>query len=375
MRTTNCLFTTPFAVSILIGMVFFSSCSEEEENINAGLPANVEFTYLPTDLSKMLVFGPIGTIRVVPKAHGGFRLKTFSQEATIPVYAMSDGIIYNIGKDTRTAGPGFAPVDKEGFVYDDFSLNIAVSRTADMWYGHVSRLSDDILAAAPNLSAGYGSENRVKIEVKAGQVIGFIGPHPGFDIGMFDIAKELSFANPSRYSEQYRHNQAWTDYLTPALREQVWLINPRTVEPRGGKVNHDVPGTLAGNWFLEGTTEITQWSKQLVFAHHELYGDKITIADASPLVDGAGVLNDGKEPFLWFVKGNDPQPQTIDVAAGFSTYEVAVWWKLLNNPSAPAEGTVAVQLQDANTLKYEWFAEKSSAEVTEFTSAAKIYKR
>ncbi len=361
-------------VFIFILMIFFSGCSEEED-INASLPANVDFTFLPTDLTKLLEFGPIGSIRGIPKAHGGFRLKTFSQEASIPVYAMSDGIIYNIEKDTRKAGTGFAPDDMAGYEYDDFTLNIAVSRTADMWYGHVSKLSDEILAAAPNLNSGYGVRNQVKIEIKAGQVIGYIGPHPGFDIGMHDFAKELYFANPGRYSEQYRHNQAWTDYLTPTLREQVWLINPRTVEPRGGKINHDVPGTLAGNWFLEGTTEITQWSKQLVFAHHEIFGDRIAIADASPLVDGDGILNDSKEPFLWFVKGNDPQPADINITSGFSKYEVAVWWKLLNNASAPAEGTVAYQLQDANTLKYEWFAEKSSAEVTQFTSAAKIYKR
>jgi len=376
MPRINQLFFKLFFLSIIAGFLSLSSCSEEEEeNLNANLPENVEFTYLPTDLNKMMVFGPIGTIRVIPKAHGGFRLKTFSKEATIPVYAMCDGIIHNIGKDTRTSSPGFAPDELVGYEYDDYTLNVAISRTADMWYGHVTKLADEILAAANDLNSGYGAENRVKIEIKAGQVIGYIGPHPGFDIGMFDFAKKLSFANPDRYSEYYRHNQPWTDYLTPALREQVWLINPRTVEPRGGKINHDVPGTLAGNWFLEGTTEITEWSKQLVFAHHEIYGDKIAIADASPLVDGDGILNDDKEPFLWFVKGNKPQPEDITVGSGFATYEVSKWWLLLNNASAPIEGIVAVQLMDENTLKYEWFAGKKIAEVTDFTSEAKIYKR
>jgi len=29
--------------------------------------------------------------------------------------------------------------------------------------------------------------------------------------------------------------------------------NPRTVEPRGGKIDFDIDGVLSGNWFLEGT--------------------------------------------------------------------------------------------------------------------------
>lgn len=355
------------ALFFLFGSMFFLTDCSDEESIYDKLPANVEFTFLPTDLSRMLEFGPIGVIHVIPKDHGGFRLKEFSEDAYIPVYAMSDGIIHNIGKDTRTTDSGYE--------YDDYSLHIAVSKTAEMWYGHVSRLADEILAAAPNLNAGYGLSNKVNIEIKAGQIIGYIGPHPGFDIGMFDLAKEVYFANPGRYSQQYRHTQSWTDYLTPSLLEQVWRINPRTVPPLGGKISHDVAGTIAGNWFLDGTTDMTQWSKQLVFAYHEIYGDRIAIADASPLVDGAGILNDGREAYLWFVKGNTPQLSTINQGSGFTKYEVAKWTQLLEDASAPAEGTVGVQLVDEKTLKYEWFPGKSSSEVTGFSAAVKIYKR
>lgn len=371
----HCSLKSSFFIFSIAGLLLFSNCSEEEENINAGLPENVEFNYLPTDLASMLEFGPIGQIRVVPKAHGGFRLKTFSQEANIPVYAMSDGIIYQIGKNKLTAPPGFAPDELIGWEYDDYFVRIAISKSASMWYGHVSRLADEILDQSPALQTGYGMGTEVKIEIKAGDIIGYIGPHPGFDIGLFDFAKPLQFLNKSIYGEQYMHMQPWTDYLTPALRNQVWAINPRTVEPRGGKINYDIAGTLAGNWFLEGTTEITQWSKQLVFARHEIYADRIAIADASPLVDGDGSLNSDKSSFLWFVKGNNPKPEDINVSSGFATYEVADWWQLLDNASAAPDGTVALQLLDANTLKYEFFPAKTSAQVTNFTSAAKVYKR
>jgi hypothetical protein len=359
----------------LLSLALISGSCNKEEDINAGLPENLIFSHLPTQLSEMLEFGPIGSIRVIPKAHGGFMLKTFMQEANIPVYAMSDGIIYNILKDTRTAGPGFAPPEYQGYEYDDFTFNIAVSRTANMWYGHVSRLADEIIMAAPGLNAGRGVENRVRIEITAGQIIGYIGPHPGFDIGMYDLSKELDFANPSRYYKEYRHTQPWTDYLIPALREQIWAINPRTIDPRGGKINHDIGGTLAGNWFLEGTNSLLQWSKQLVIARHEIYADRITIADASPLVDGDGILNDGLEPYIWFIIGNEPLPENITVASGMIKYEVARYWLFFHSPTPTIDGTVAIQLMDEKTLKYEWREGVRAVDVEDFTGNARIYKR
>ncbi len=363
-------------VVFILSFFLLTSCQkDDEDDYKSSLPSSVVFTVLPTDLSEMLEFGPIGVIRVVPKAHGGFRLKTFRQEANIPVYAMADGIIFNILKDTRKAGDGFAPPEFNGYEYDDFHLDIAVSQTANIWHGHISRLSDFVLNAAPALKSGRGVENKVSIKVSAGQILGYIGPHPGFDIGMVDYSKEVFLINPSRYYELYRHVQPWTDYLTNELREQVWEINPRIVEPRGGKISYDVENTLSGNWFTEDATSLLQWSKQLIIAKHELYGDRITISDTSPLVDGDGILNDGVEPNIWWIIGNAPKPETTSIASGMVKYEVAPPWRFVVSESPEPYGIVAIQLFGPTSLKFEWFEGASTEGVTGFTDNARVYVR
>ena len=84
------------------------------------LPDDAIFTYLPTDLNRMDEFVAIGQIYDLPKAHGGFGVKDFySTTPDIPVYAMSDGVIYNIRYETRMFKAPWAPSDLEGQEYED----------------------------------------------------------------------------------------------------------------------------------------------------------------------------------------------------------------------------------------------------------------
>ncbi len=360
---------------IFLLSLLFLACHKDPGNDleNLDLPDNVAFTYLPTDLSKMAAFGAIGQITGIPKAHGGFTLKPYQGPvvADIPVYAMSDGVIYNIR---------FEDVGPKGQEYDDYALEIALTKTAKMHYGHLSRLAPEILEAAGEIKKGRGVENRVTITIIAGQIIAYIGYHPGFDIGLNDTEKQAYFANPERYTPEYRGAIPFTDLLRPELREQVWAINPRTVEPRGGKVAYDVKGTLSGNWFLKGTTSLTEWSHQLIFARQETYADRVTISDASPLFDGDGAQNSGIEPYLWWIFDNGPLPENITPDSGKVKYKVATWYKLWpylyrqGNIPDP-EGTVMIVMTADDKLKYEFFAEKLPEEIGEFTSAARLYER
>jgi len=348
--------------------------SGELEDLN--LPDDVTFTYLPTDLSKVAEFGAIGQITGIPKAHGGFTLKEFySTTPNIPVYAMSDGVIYNIRYESQTFRSPWASEELEGQEYDDFALDIALTKTAKMHYGHLSKLAPEILEEAGTINHGRGVENRVTIHFKAGQIIAYVGTHPGFDIGLNDTKKDPYFANPDRYTPEYRGAIPFTDYLTPELRAQVWAVNPRTVEPRGGKVTYDVEGTIAGNWFLEGTTSITQWSNQLILARHELYADRVTISDASPLFDGDGGQNSGVDTYLWWVFGNEPLPETITLSSGKVKYKVTTWWKMIQIQNPPPEGTVMIEMTAQDKIKYEFFEGKVPEEVADFTAEVKIYER
>jgi len=369
-------------VLILLVSVWIICCednSEESQDIlkKLNLPEDVTFTHLPTDLKAMGTFAAIGQVTGIPKGHGGFTLKTITvYNPSIPVYAMSDGIIYNVRWESQTfPTAGWVPVELQGTEYDDYALEIALSKTAKMHYGHLSKLSPRILSAAGSLQKGRGVENRVEISFKAGEIIAYIGVHPGFDIGLNDTKYEHYFANPDRYPIEYRSYIPFTDYLPSDLRDEIWAINPRTVEPRGGKIDYDVASTLSGNWFLEGTTSLDQWSRQLIFARHELYADQVYISDASPLSDGDGKLNSGKSPLLWFVFGNEPLPENVTSASGKVKYSVAAWWKFRASVPPSPEGTLMVELIQDNKLKYEWFPGKSVDEVVEFTSSARMYER
>ena len=133
---------------LLIPVFLFFACNKNEEGdilANLDLPDDVSFTYLPTDLTKMQTFDAIGQIQGIPKAHGGFGLKTISYTSSdIPVYAMSDGIIYNIRFESKTF-ESWAPPEYAGKEYDDFALEIALTKTAKMHYGHLQRLAPEIL--------------------------------------------------------------------------------------------------------------------------------------------------------------------------------------------------------------------------------------
>ena len=363
-----------FFAIILFIQIHITACKESFLD-SLDLPDEIELTHLPVDLSQMLDYGPIGQIRVIPKMHGGFRLlNPFVLPASVPVYAMGDGYIVNIEKEFRTIPP-HGPPDLVGTDYDDFTLDIVYTKDVGGYYAHISALHEDILEQAGRIREGRGRGNQVKIKITSGQIVGYIGPHEGVDIGMYDYSRESYFANPQWYSRDYRSTVCYTDYLPAPLVEQIWEINPRTAEPRCGRVAYDKEGTVAGNWFLEGAKEINEWSKQLVFARHELYGDQITIVDASPLVDGDGMLNDGRDPYLWFVLGNEPEPESITVDSGVVKFEVAAPWRILRYGDPPVEGTVMVQLIDSKTLRYEWFEDKLASEVSGFTGNARIYKR
>lgn len=362
-------------IILVITCLIFQACNNDDILDRLDLPVDIIFTHLPTDLSQMQEFAPIGQMRVIPKVHGGYLVKNpFQTNATTPVYAMSDGIIINIQKESRVISDHGAPTAMQGMEYYDFQMDIALTKTARIYYGHITELSENVKQKAGNLREGRGRDNRVTIDIKAGEVLGYIGLIPGLDIGMYDLNRENFFANPARYSKEYRSTVSYTDYCNANLRNQIWAINPRTVEPRGGTIAHDVEGTLAGNWFLENTQSLHQWSRQLVFGKHDRHGDKITIVDASPLADGDGIQNDGRDSYVWWVMHNDPDPATINPSSGKIKYAVAKWFQFFHT-TTEYDGTVMIEMISNTRLKYQFFEDMTPEMITDFSSEARIYER
>ena len=363
---------------VLLVILLFFGC-EDDKNVvdprqHIDLPDNFSFNLLPTDLSRMSEFAAIGQVFVFPKAHGGFTVKNYYSDPDIPVYAMSDGVIHNIRYGTRTYEGPRAPDALRGQEYDDFTLNIYLSKTAVMHYGHLSRLAPEIFEEGVNL-VKYNEENRVSINIKEGQIVAYIGVHPGFDIGFSDEKITQYFANPERYPDNYIYSVPFTDMLPQPLKNEVWEINPRTVAPLGGKISYDIEGTISGNWFLEGTTSIDEFGNQLIIAYHERFADRITISDTSPLSDGGGNQNQGKETNMWWIIGNAPGPENIVLESGKVKLNVATRYKFSTTDSPPSEGTVMFEMMAIDKLKFEFFEGKLPNEVEDFTALARMYER
>lgn len=109
---------------------------------------------------------------------------------------------------------------------------------------------------AESFSKLNGGNLSLSIPVKAGQVIGQQRDNP-LDYNVFDGTSWLSgFASPASYLTAETWKPYTADYLpffSGATRDRMEAVLQRTASPRVGKIDHDVVGAAAGNWFLRGT--------------------------------------------------------------------------------------------------------------------------
>ncbi|MCA0201223.1 MAG: M23 family metallopeptidase [Proteobacteria bacterium] len=95
-----------------------------------------------------------------------------------------------------------------------------------------------------------------KISVRAGDIIGEQRDNP-LDYSLHDGSRWLpGYMAPFSYAG----SEAWkpytvdpAPYFTPTITNAVQDVMRRVPAPRWGKIDHDVAGTAAGNWFLAGT--------------------------------------------------------------------------------------------------------------------------
>src|SRR5262249_37646382 len=93
-----------------------------------------------------------------------------------------------------------------------------------------------------------------------------------FDLGCYDLRTELKgFANAERYPAPTLHAVSPLKYFDEPLRVKLYAKVQRPGD-RDGKIDCDVRGTLAGNWFLQGLKVADSargspdvWEKQLAF--------------------------------------------------------------------------------------------------------------
>ena len=231
------------------------------------------------------------------------------------------------------------------------------------------------------------------ISVKAGQLIGYIGAQT-LDFGVYDYGIELpGFINPSAYAmrEPWKiHTVDPFQYFPTEIREALLKKMIRDAEPRAGKIDYDVDGTISGNWFQQGTDwyngidQRKYWDGHLSVAPHEI--------DPTLWRIGVGSLDTEDNNFIIF---GDQTPLEVNVNLEPVTYELRRYW--VNIPAKPDKrwwqepydetdvygvyiapetvGYVLIALEDERLLRAEVFLGKAKEEILGFTSDARLYER
>ncbi len=329
------------------------------------------------DIESVTPYGLIAGAHVTPIDHLYFYPKAGPRDK-YPVFAMADGEITGITVRSVNVGTGESRPS-------EYRYEFKHSCQTYSYFDLVTKLDQSILDVAPDAATkGYSGS----IKVKAGQEIGRIG-NQSLDTAVYNSTLVLpGFIHPEMYkAEPWKvHTDDFFSYFNDPLKSQILALNARTEEPRSGKIDYDQAGKLIGNWFLEGTNGYAgpgseqgkagsgdgsgYWSGHLAIIY-DAY-------DPSTVIISFGKFRD-QGPHSFAVKGNTPDPATIDKASGVVKYALIQPVNHLAPTqgvmSEKIEGVVLFQVLGGEKLKVEAFPDKTADEVTAFTSAAQTYER
>jgi hypothetical protein len=194
--------------------------------------------------------------------------------------------------------------------------------------------------------------------INAGQRLGTTGSAYGIDLGVLNDSLTLSgFVNRSRYIGDTLHADAPLKYFDEPLRSQLYARVQRMGPDLDGKIDNDVAGRLAGNWFTEFGAQ------PLVFAYDTYDPSQVRIAVS-------GVLS---QSGVFAIAASDIQPRDVSVASGKVVYTMTRSRTGPPVPTTTPSGQMLVQLLGEQRLQAEIFP--LSASPTDFTGASRVFVR
>ena len=338
----------------------------------------VFFSHPPVGLEGVFYFESMGALFTpYQEDHGGFfHVQAFEPgEPTIPVLAPADGQVTVL----RTH-EGIGDLNQH-------AIHMRVSTTIWLLWGHVGTLSDRLAPEAPPL----GSSVNVRIPVTAGEVLGYVSKN-ALDLAVNDESRQGKILHPEFYTSN-PHAVPLEDYYREPLRSQLIALTVRDGEPRTGRMGHDVAGTLAGLWFLEGSDPtVFRDDHAFHFGYHHLLTGQVNIVDGVAYAEGnTGPF--GTQLSNFWVKGN-PRLESITPASGVVKFEMYPSrsglsgtqpnWTLEDvtgiDDRTPTWSILLVEMLDDDTLRLERFDTEdaegiSPDDVTGFTENARTYHR
>ena len=337
----------------------------------------------PETLTDMEPMGKMASSHVTPTDHLYVHWSQPVAGVTEYVMAPADGQIVEISRFPHDTSPRF----DTSITIPDYRMVIMHSCAFFTIFIHLGDLAPGIIEQAGPIPLGaqWFSTRNKPIEVKAGDPLSKTNGSDGLDWSAHDADVLLpGFIEPDRYSgEPWKvHTVDPFQYYKEPLKSQLLSTVVRKAEPRAGKIDYDVEGTIAGNWFLHGTNDYSgntndaaYWKGHLTLAYGYIDPTQIRIS----LGFDSGI--DDKQLCnvcfgAYGVRDNKPDPASIGPADGLVKYE------LMSRQGPNHEqvgdtslGTFLVQHMSNRTLKVELVLGKTPDQVTAFSDNAKIYKR
>lgn len=384
---------------VIVGLTAFALTKEDKSNKSqvsnkagsssdenpwlAGCSSNerVKMSKMPMDIADVQSVTPIGLTagaHVTPIDHLYFYPKDMRNRDASAVYAMADGYVVDISKrevnvDSGTKRPA------------EWRIAVQHSCQTVSYFDLMTSLDKD-LEAEYNQSRSGGVNQPLRIAVKAGQEVGRVGAQ-SLDTAVYNFSMKLTgFISPEKYKGEFWkvHTDDFFSYFEGADKQAMLAKSIRKVEPLGGKIDYDKPGKLIGNWFREGTDyfgdgggSVSSDGKRGYWTGHLAVFP--FVADGTSTIVSLGEYGDGS-PKAFAVKGNTPDPATIDKASGIVAYELIDEPRFtptgqITRSSGLVQATVLFQVLDGEKMKMEVFPGKTKAQATAFTADAKTYER
>lgn len=337
----------------------------------------VRFTHAPMRIEDIGTIAPMGLMvaaHVTPADH----IYLFPRDMkagpyACDVFAPADGFITLV--QHRTSMEGSTETKR---AYDDYRLVIEHTGTFWTYYDLITQLAPEIDAEVkPRLAERGGFRGR--IAVKGGQAIGKVGGR-SLDMGVVNAETRRAFIVPGHYDREpwKLHTVDPFDYFDEPLKTKLAALNVRKTPPLGGKIDFDLDGRLAGNWFLKGTQGYGgagdprgYWMGHLAIVFHHVDPTKIVIS----IGDFEG------RPRQFWVKGNAPDPAKVGERDGLVRYELvnaalgSSGQRFEGIDTDAVHGVALFQVMPGRQLRVEIFPGLTGAQAGDFTASAKIYER
>lgn len=350
---------------------------------------SVKFVDSPMRIEDIKLLTPYGNVigaHITPIDHMYFEPKDRSLGRDVyEVRAMQDAVIFDIQPRDRS-------VETNEAQSRDWRVDMAHTCTFTSYFDLLTSLAPDIEKEWA-ITEGGRKAYWEGIPVKAGQLIGYVGAQT-LDFGVYDYEVQLpGFINPSAYAqlEPWKiHTVDPFQYFPDATRNALLGKMIRKIEPRAGKIDHDVDGALAGNWFqldtnwYDGINQRMYWEGHLSVAPHEI--------DPTLWRIGVGFLDREDNHFIIVGEHNPSDVISMDkpVSYELKRYMVHIssqpdkkWWidpysendvygvKIFQDFA----GSVLLQLQEDGLLKLEVFLGEREEGVDGFTDSSRLYQR